>query len=98
MICIAKHSSTKYTPLHMVYNRDPVKPFKLAENQRDSNPVTPILSRESMTINDHNVKMEHIYQSVLEKANMNIKNIWATQQTYHNICTFNNPFSEGDKS
>ena len=89
--------STKYTLFCMIYNRDPVTPFELADNQRDGSPVQPHLSGESVTINDHVRNMKHIYQCILAKANSNIKKAQVTQQKYYNMCTFNNPFSLGNK-
>ena len=56
-----------------MYNRDPLTLFELAGNQRDGNPVPLSLSRESMTIGDHVTQMEHIYLSMLAKAQQNIK-------------------------
>ena len=38
-VCIAKHCSTKFSPFQIMYNKDPVIPFQLADNQRDGNPV-----------------------------------------------------------
>ena len=39
-----------YTPFHMMYNRDSVTPFELADNQMGGNPVLASLSGELMTM------------------------------------------------
>ena len=69
-VCIAKDSSTKYIPFHIMYNRDPITPFELAYNQRHGNAIEPV--RESVTINDHITKMEHIYQCMHAKSHSSI--------------------------
>ena len=68
MVCIAKHSSTKYTPFYFIYNINPVTPFELTNNQWDSNLVPPRLSGDSVSINEHITNMEHIYQSMFTKS------------------------------
>ena len=81
-----------------MYNRDPVTLFKLTNNQRDSNPVPSSLSGESLTINDHSVKMDNIYQSMITKAYTNIIKFHMPWQKYYNMQAFIKPFSEGNKS
>ena len=54
----------------MMYNRNPMTPLELANDQTDNNPR---LSGKSITSNDHVANMEHIYQHMLAKAHSNIK-------------------------
>ena len=68
-VCLAKHYSTKYNPFHIMYNRDPMTPFQLADNQRDGNPVPPTFSGESMTTDQYISQS----QSILAKVHTNIK-------------------------
>ena len=80
-----------------MYNRDPVTPFELADKQRDGNPVPLSQSGGPLTISDSVTNFKHIYQCMLAKSHNSIKKAQVTQQKYHNIQTFNNPFSVGDK-
>ena len=43
LVCIAKPSSTKCILFQMMYKRDTVTPFELADKQRDDNPLPPSL-------------------------------------------------------
>ena len=56
----------------MMYSRDLVTPFELADNQRYVNAVLLSLSGESMAINDYVANMKHIYKHVHAKADSNI--------------------------
>ena len=80
-----------------MYNRDSVTHFELADNQRNDNPVSLSLSWESMTIYNDAANMEHLYQCMLAKAHSYIEKVQVTLQKYYEMCTFNNPFSVGDK-
>ena len=50
-----------------------------------------------MTIDQHILQMEHIYQSMLAKAHTNVKKSQVSQQRYCNMQTSNNPFEVGKK-
>ena len=49
-----------------------MKPFQIADNQRDGNPVHPSISEELMTIDQNVSQMEHFYQLMLAKLHTNI--------------------------
>ena len=80
----------------MIYNRDPVTPFELADNQRDSYSLPWSLPGESMTIDDHVANMEYINWCMLAKVHNNIKKSQVTQQKYYKMKTFRNACSVGD--
>ena len=52
----------------MMYNRELVTPFELADYQLDGNPVPHSQSGSSVLVDDHVTNMEQIYQSVLVKT------------------------------
>ena len=75
----------------MMYNRNPVTPFELTDNQQTENPVQASLPGDFMSINKHFTNMEQIYQSMLGKTCNTMKKTQEKQQELFNKGTYNSP-------
>ena len=94
---VTRHSSTKFTPFMLMFNRDPVIPTELKDNQEQGNPVPPSESGPAMSFKDTLEYMEDLRQKTMPQASANIKKAQASQVYYYNLKHAAEPLAVGTR-
>lgn len=94
---VAVHASTGFSPYRLLYGRDPITPWQMADDDADGNPLPPSQAGEPMGVGESIQHMDELRARTLGQARINNRLAQKVQARYYNDRHLHTPLDVGDR-